>query len=757
MDIDLKLLGPYAKVYLDGVKANTQKSQPKPNRANFGALHKKQNVRFLLDADGKRQDKRMEMEEKRKSMRSNKFMSKRTPNIAEIANEVNKCLYNEADDSTEISALESSDSSMTMTQEATANGNSKPKLVTGNINSSNNKVTASKIGNQNKVNMTTTNKNLKPVLNSKPLPFSATSQKERDTNRREQLLKWKREKEVADMKSKQTLKQPFKVGVVVGTKSVNSSENLTVNTNAKNSKTFISGSASSIASKNGIVGAPRGPNTVPAARKPLIGTGTAGSDLPSGDARRVTRAMSKAQTITNTGNNVFPTGKFTFSSTHVMKPTIQKMKTLTIAEKGPVSRPGTAPVPSTMSRPVALSQPTKASQASSVKRVEPAQNKKPVPAKCSTIKGNKSASSAVGASASTQKSHSTNAPSNEKTNGPVSVQNNEIKPPEVVKKKLKPKAIDHTYINYNALFSNACAKLGSYSIEWTKILEEKEERTEEVQGDLHSALGKVKLLLQSKLPQFGELLYSYLCQEMDPRPILPCDLEGWWDVVSIQLEAIDKEFKGLTELKQNKWIKVSLPPTNSNSSSQESNDRSSGENQCNTNKPSVPIRRTKPTILAKAQASGGLKAFLAKQRKILTNDEKPDTEIVEPMDVERPPPPPIKEDSFEEEKNVGQDLNASGRTFDGRFFSISSPLAKCTPERNTPKRRGERLSIHRSPAPSFLRTPSRRLSTTNDSSLKRMSFCILGVRQSMGSFNKIGAVPISADDRNTDVENQSEF
>jgi len=58
---------------------------------------------------------------------------------------------------------------------------------------------------------------------------------------------------------------------------------------------------------------------------------------------------------------------------------------------------------------------------------------------------------------------------------------------------------------------------------------------EPVKEDIMSGLGQVKLLLESKLPQFGQLLYSYLCKETDPALILICDLQGWWDVAVIQV------------------------------------------------------------------------------------------------------------------------------------------------------------------------------------------------------------------------------
>lgn len=62
--------------------------------------------------------------------------------------------------------------------------------------------------------------------------------------------------------------------------------------------------------------------------------------------------------------------------------------------------------------------------------------------------------------------------------------------------------------------------------------------SEELEGDINSDLGKVKLLLESKLPQFGELLYAYLLKDEDATIILSCDLEGWWDVAVIQVNLL---------------------------------------------------------------------------------------------------------------------------------------------------------------------------------------------------------------------------
>jgi hypothetical protein len=74
-----------------------------------------------------------------------------------------------------------------------------------------------------------------------------------------------------------------------------------------------------------------------------------------------------------------------------------------------------------------------------------------------------------------------------------------------------------------------------YSKEWTKILEERTDIPEEIYGDIQSTLGQSQLLMESKLPQFGEILYFYLSRHQDPGPVLPCDLQGWWDVATLSV------------------------------------------------------------------------------------------------------------------------------------------------------------------------------------------------------------------------------
>lgn len=88
-----------------------------------------------------------------------------------------------------------------------------------------------------------------------------------------------------------------------------------------------------------------------------------------------------------------------------------------------------------------------------------------------------------------------------------------------------------------------------------------------------------------------------------------------------QVEAVYKRFEVLTEIKNNNWKKPeALPPPSSsrtNKKSIVSSEEGTGGGEAeNFAQPQLP-RRPKPAV--KAQASGGLKAFLAKRNLNILN------------------------------------------------------------------------------------------------------------------------------------------
>ena len=58
---------------------------------------------------------------------------------------------------------------------------------------------------------------------------------------------------------------------------------------------------------------------------------------------------------------------------------------------------------------------------------------------------------------------------------------------------------------------------------------------EEARGEIDSHVGKMRLLMEKKLPQFFQLLHQYTVREYEDLPVLEADLDGWWAVASIQV------------------------------------------------------------------------------------------------------------------------------------------------------------------------------------------------------------------------------
>ncbi|XP_064088899.1 disks large-associated protein 4-like [Macrobrachium nipponense] len=78
--------------------------------------------------------------------------------------------------------------------------------------------------------------------------------------------------------------------------------------------------------------------------------------------------------------------------------------------------------------------------------------------------------------------------------------------------------------------------------------------SEEVQGKVLAATGKARLLIAQKVEQFRGLCQQNIDGPKGEEPtILAADLEGFWDMVSIQVENVHHLFKEISVLKTNGW------------------------------------------------------------------------------------------------------------------------------------------------------------------------------------------------------------
>lgn len=84
--------------------------------------------------------------------------------------------------------------------------------------------------------------------------------------------------------------------------------------------------------------------------------------------------------------------------------------------------------------------------------------------------------------------------------------------------------------------------------------------SEEILGLLRSASGKARLLATQKMQQFEGLCYNNINERLDePFPTTVEDLQGFWDMVCLQVKNVDALYEHIAQLKANNWQEVSPP------------------------------------------------------------------------------------------------------------------------------------------------------------------------------------------------------
>ncbi|KAH8275332.1 hypothetical protein KR026_005277 [Drosophila bipectinata] len=110
-------------------------------------------------------------------------------------------------------------------------------------------------------------------------------------------------------------------------------------------------------------------------------------------------------------------------------------------------------------------------------------------------------------------------------------------------------------------------RLHSLCSEWEAYSRENETRLTETGGMdmINVTIGQTRLLTSKKMMQFSGLIDR--CEEgatgknkkpndgsEDTKPVQPEDLEGWWDMLRLQSENVDKRFDNLNRWKANDWV-----------------------------------------------------------------------------------------------------------------------------------------------------------------------------------------------------------
>ncbi|CAG5129201.1 unnamed protein product [Candidula unifasciata] len=90
---------------------------------------------------------------------------------------------------------------------------------------------------------------------------------------------------------------------------------------------------------------------------------------------------------------------------------------------------------------------------------------------------------------------------------------------------------------------------------------------EEAAGRLRTAIGKANLLVSQKFVQFSELCQNHMQPNPDERETKWEDLQGFWDIVKIQIDNVDDMFLEIDLMKQSGWTEVPKLPSRRSSTS----------------------------------------------------------------------------------------------------------------------------------------------------------------------------------------------
>lgn len=114
-----------------------------------------------------------------------------------------------------------------------------------------------------------------------------------------------------------------------------------------------------------------------------------------------------------------------------------------------------------------------------------------------------------------------------------------------------------------------------------------ESLSEEASGRLRAAVGKANLLINQKFRQFQDLCQQHKHPEEGGKRTKWEDLQGFWEMVKIQVDDVDEMFTEIELLRQNGWREIKALSRRSSSSSRSSPKSQSGSvSVSNTSTPS---------------------------------------------------------------------------------------------------------------------------------------------------------------------------
>jgi len=209
-----------------------------------------------------------------------------------------------------------------------------------------------------------------------------------------------------------------------------------------------------------------------------------------------------------------------------------------------------------------------------------------------------------------------------------------------------------TVVRFRSILESETCKLTQMCDRWVIKLEEASETlTPEIKGEIRSIVGQGRLLMAERFGQFSALVDN--CEFKKGEKETTCtDLQGFWEMIYIQVEDVYQKFSRLEALELRGWVEDVVV-----SSNMDSNEES---------------KKLKVKKIVKKRigsiASPGVRQFIAQQREKKKRDVN--MNMNDKLSVDETV-------SLEEESAVGSSRSCFSpeRTFDGGFFSVKSPAA----------------------------------------------------------------------------------
>ena len=240
-----------------------------------------------------------------------------------------------------------------------------------------------------------------------------------------------------------------------------------------------------------------------------------------------------------------------------------------------------------------------------------------------------------------------------------------------VDKKLSPKMVDKedtedtssegAVDEFRNLISKETARITKLCQNWEdKIPSIPDDSSfEHVKGEVRSVVGQGRLVMSERFHQFSGLVDN-CAYNRGEKKTTPEDLRGFWEMIYIQVEDVNRKFLNLSKVENSGWKFLNPIP----SKKKQRNVSKSTSSESNVSK-----SKTK-------EASSGLKALIAARRKAVKSASEPST-----VSVELSSPSPSFSSECSDINEIQKCTTDADKTFDGGFFSVKSPML----ERKSPR------------------------------------------------------------------------